>query len=634
MSTAGVFCLVTNDGKQDRMLMATALLNDRLASIHNSKFAANQNLYGPNLSPTDPRNLPSLLDIEKTHILFTNAHFKPFAAIGFEYNKVNTSSGTTTLGSTIQFSIPQFGDFFHDIAFHVVLEQPTLTSTAAVNSNAPAMRWCAYPGERLLKKVQQEVNGNPLDEYTNFATVAHREYRVAPNKLTSWKRCVGQEEAEVGFVRQPDWPNSGVAPSSHRIQADVYTGNQTPSGQKTGSLEMFIPLLFWYNKDVRLAVPSVAIPYGQRFINIELATANEMVGLVPRGTSTWASLNGSLSVPTISKAELYINNIFMNPEVHSIYIKRVGFSLIRVHRQQTFVVNQSNSELLLQQLKWPVEYLFVGCKVKDYVQPSTLALMYQNLDCWDKYSFYKFNQYFTAGYGNQARSAIAPSGTATVAAGTLTLSATAGFLGYYPQTFAAETADTTFTGTSGGVGGPGQTVTAAALPSGSVISVNGVNFTTTADMAVGATTVTVTPATLAQAGTSANTFLVHTTSMEVQTKSWFPTVSSFNVSAHGIDIYKEFPTGFFNAYTTYHYGGPNINSPTDVGSLFVPFCLYPGTYQPSGHINISRAREFYVKFTAANGLFTSSVNAILVVIASAINFLLISDGSAVLRYST
>ena len=74
---------------------------------------------------------------------------------------------------------------------------------------------------------------------------------------------------------------------------------------------MFIPLLFWYNKDVRLAVPSVAIPYGQRFINIELATASELVGLVPRGANlgNWAAPGGTLSEPSLVTAELYINNI-------------------------------------------------------------------------------------------------------------------------------------------------------------------------------------------------------------------------------------------------------------------------------------------------------------------------------------
>ena len=82
MATAGIFTIITNDGKQDKMLMATALLHERLRSIN----AFKQSQQGGR--PDDLANLPTLLDIEKTHVLFTNAHFKPFAAIGFEYDKV------------------------------------------------------------------------------------------------------------------------------------------------------------------------------------------------------------------------------------------------------------------------------------------------------------------------------------------------------------------------------------------------------------------------------------------------------------------------------------------------------------------------------------------------------------------
>jgi hypothetical protein len=54
---------------------------------------------------------------------------------------------------------------------------------------------------------------------------------------------------------------------------------------------------------------AVAIPYGQRFINIDLASTNQLVGVFPRGAGTYASPNGSVSDPTISTIELYINNI-------------------------------------------------------------------------------------------------------------------------------------------------------------------------------------------------------------------------------------------------------------------------------------------------------------------------------------
>lgn len=68
MATGGIFQLITNDGKQDRMLMASELLRNRLDAIMANRAS--------NPAISDPT--PTLLDIEKTHILFTNAHFKPF----------------------------------------------------------------------------------------------------------------------------------------------------------------------------------------------------------------------------------------------------------------------------------------------------------------------------------------------------------------------------------------------------------------------------------------------------------------------------------------------------------------------------------------------------------------------------
>lgn len=62
MSSGGIFTLINNDGKQDSILMATTLLQQQLAAITAQRKAAN-------LEPT-----PTLLDIERTHVLFVNAH--------------------------------------------------------------------------------------------------------------------------------------------------------------------------------------------------------------------------------------------------------------------------------------------------------------------------------------------------------------------------------------------------------------------------------------------------------------------------------------------------------------------------------------------------------------------------------
>jgi hypothetical protein len=110
------------------------------------------------------------------------------------------------------------------------------------------------------------------------------------------------------------------------------------------------------------------------------------------------------------------------------------------------------------------------------------------------------------------------------------------------------------------------------------------------------------------------------------------TVDTLQLQAHGINIFQQTDSQFFRDYMPYTFGGVNINTPEDPGSFFMNFCLYPGTYQPSGHINISRAREFYIQYTSTYCNSSNPCN--LIILAKAINFILISDGSAVLRYST
>lgn len=651
MATGGIFQLITNDGKQDRMLMASALLKQRIDDARQIRH---------NRGEKD--DTPTLYDIERTHILFTNAHFKPFAAIGYEYNKVTNSAGTANLGSKITFSIPQFGDFFNDMVVHAVIEQPVLATTTSTGTAIPAsrqnlVRWCHYPGERLLKNVKFEVNGNPLDEYTSDAVNYHREFSVQPNKELAWERCVGQESDQSGFLDQPNWEGSDVpsADVSYRTKLQGCNGLQTPTGVKTEDVELFIPLLFWCNKDPRLAVPSVAIPYGQRFITLELASASELTGEVPRGyPATWTNeqiwsatsiaAGGAITTPANLKTiELYINNIFVNPEVHNIFIKRIGFTLIRVHRRQSNDSQGGSESVLLQNLKWPIEALFVGMRVKDYHNPPNADVGRQHLDKWHKFCTVTHEARTTQGWKvNKASinefadvAALVPGVTsATFSATAAGSSPTLTLVGASAVGVLAVGDVLSFSSTVGGVA-TGNTVGPLTVAS---LSADGLTVTFVEDSATVPNYADVSAVDTVPAATLAFDLVVasHSASeLGYHVEVCSPNITNITIKAHGIAIYKDFPTGFFNAYIPYNYGGHNIRAPRDIGAFLITFCLYPGTYQPSGHINISRAREFYIDYETT-GLINSQngVRGTLVIVASAINFLLISDGSAVLRYST
>jgi hypothetical protein len=557
------------------MLMATELLKRRLSSIKQARAAAG-------LKDTTP----TLLDIERTHVLFMNAHFKPFAAIGFEYHKVNPDSGGATLGSEVRFSIPQFGDFFNDMALYVKFKKAVYTPVIAA-PNQDVFRYCDYPGERLLQKVKFDVNGNPLDEYTSDVYNFHRQFNIQPNKRVAWDRLVGQETPHSAYLEQA----SQVQPSS-RVKVDYCDGHQTPKGTHD-ALVVMVPLLFWFNKDPRLAVPSVSIPYGQRFLNITLAKSSELIELVtPPGA---AGDTGTVPVLEVETISLFINNIFVNPEVHDIFIKRIGFTLIRVHRLQTTRVKDDEANILLNNMKWPIEAMFVAIKPIANTQDA------ESLQNWHRFSKVTASTTDVDGVATCKQDTVAQ---AEVDAFLLVTDGQNG-----ANTAVLQLAEYAALGKTSAAGAALYAL-AAATAQDALYTAN----------AAGATFVFETVQLAADAA-----YMVHATKSgecaKVEVHKSTPTVDKLSITAHGIDIYKEMPGTFFNSYTPYTFGGHNVSSPEDPGALMITFCLYPGSYQPSGHVNVSRAREFYLKYWAANASVSTDDPADLIIVASAINFL-------------
>lgn len=490
MSTGGLFTLLINTGAQDKLLLATELLNKRLKEIERLRCK------NPGIKDTTP----TLVDIERTHIMFINSHFKPMVAVAYEYNRIGVQEGIIDFGGQITFSIPQFGDFFNDMAVRVVLHGLHAGPTSL------QARYCDFIGHRLLQQTTFQVNANNLDQYSSNVYNFHYQFMVPEQKRRAWKQCVGQEVANPAYLTQ------NPLFDEYREVKNIVDGPQTPKVAHP-DIEMWIPLLFWFNLDPRLSIPSVSIPYGQRFIIIQLATAFQ----IAQGLPTLDFVH-----PKITVMELFINNIFVNPEIHDIFIKRVGFSLIRVHREQFTQTNVSTAQLLQDNLKYPIETMYVG------LQPN---INQGSMENWHRYSF----------------------------------------VTDIPRTYP--------------------------------VAIPNIGFPPW--------------------------ILGFAPAIE---KSETPTVDTFTVSTVGIDLWQTTPASFFNEYVPYMYGGFNVSSPEDRGVYMIPFNLYPGSYQPSGHINLSRTREFYITYTSS--VINAIVPATLFVAAVAINFLLISDGSAVLRYNT
>ncbi|KUG01557.1 Major capsid protein [Phytophthora nicotianae] len=506
----------------DQLLLANQLLRDNIAAVKARKAAGGE---------ADPN--PTLADLERSHVLFVNAHHKPYVAIAFQYFKV--SANNVTLGSDVSISIPQYGDFFADMVANVVIRAPTTSYSGGFGDDSDCViyRHCDYPGERIFDEVRFEVNSNPIDSYTSETYVLHRQFNVPQDKLAAWKRCMGQETPMQArdFLQET---GGTKAPVTKHTKTEIYNGY--PTFKEThNDLNLWIPLLFWFNTDIRLAFPSVSVPYGQRFITFSLTQASNLYHAILNPARTTTTITSPrLSTPQISTFDLYINNLFVLPEVHDIFIDRVAFALVRVHRRQTQNLNKSSESIHFVQLKWPIESLTFG------FQPTVNRAKNTNLEAnSDQSSSVSSDMEDWHRFGVVSNT----------------------------QMLAAD-----FLGSMGALG-----------------------------------------------------LLVKEESSHITT---------LQLQAHSVNLFSTFPAAFFNSYIPYQFGGSALTAPTDPGLYYYSFALYPNQYQPSGHFNVSRARELYLNYTSSFISSDANHTATFFVQAKTINFLLISEGSASLRYST
>lgn len=587
MSTGGIFKLITNSGIQDKLLMATDYLTYRmkliakrnLSDLHKDARGDKQPLLN-----LDESWIPDINAISKSHAIFINGAFKPFVASGFEYNR-SEARGDSSFGSDVTFTMPQFGDFINDAVVHIRI------SALEASDNRDRVRYVSMLGHKLLKNVKFKINSSVLDEYNSNDYNAFFEFKVPPEKKIGWLRGVGQEI--------PNKATLSSDPTYDMFQEYKWfgDGNQTFK-QKHEPIDLWVPLLFWF-KDIRNALPSIVIPYGQTDIIVTLASVDEIVGFADYGGG------GAYKSPTINKMELYINNIFMNPDIVKIFMAKFGFSLIRIHGHHNSILTTPNGDEHLNNLKWPTETLYV-C-----FQPLSNATLSQY---WHKCAQLTLNQ---------IKVPVVARNNNIITNGTLTnIGTNTAQLVYVGGPTISSTNDD-YNGydfvITGGTGFNSNVVTNRYV----ITDYNGTTQTVTLNR----------PWTGSIPNTT-TTFELFTPQVAINVAQYYketPSINKIQVTAYGIVIYKDTEESFYNSYLPYRFGN-NMNTSEDRGWYMINFNYFPGEHQPSGHINLSKAREFYISYTSSFISRTNRTN--MIVLSDAINFLLVRDGTAVLRYST
>ena len=344
MSQSAIFKLILRDERFDKFFTASDYLHQRISHIRTEREARGCG---------NPQ--PTFTDLERTHIIYLRAAYRPYAAVACEYVRVKSSGDSTMLNSsssTTEFTFPIHGHFTSDMVFHVRFKDigtsnPIIQTTSPVSNPSPRYRFCAYPGMRLFRRVSFRSNETLIDDYVRDEVSFTNKFRISNDQRTAWDRGMGQAE-----VRHAEYFNSngfsGILPYREGLQTLKFFHPST---------ELWVPLQFWMCGDAANALLNDLIPNTQRTIVAELASIQEIIQQIDQVSGKVVPL----SIDHLGlQIDLYVNNIFVNPEVHDLFAARIGFSLIRVHRRQQKMLNMSTANILMNQLKYPAEFLYIG----------------------------------------------------------------------------------------------------------------------------------------------------------------------------------------------------------------------------------------------------------------------------------
>lgn len=367
-SLGGVWSILVRDERFDQYFTASDYLRKRLDAIRIIRAEKGE----PNIQPT-------FADIEKSHMLHIRSSYRPFVSIASEYSRVRPyGDGTAALGpsgGSVQFRLPIYGHFTSDMALHVRIgpigtKNPTLVpagSIAAAEAATPPVSgqanklslryaYCSYPGIRLIERAQFVSGETPISEYTRDDVVMWSKFFVLNDFYIEFDRSMGQQQ-----LRRAEFFNSNGFIQS----MDFYDGAQTPKFFQD-TLDMWIPIQFDCCREPSRAIPNDLISNTQRCVNIDVAPLTRLLQAFSQ-LGDPDQLGGGDEVPLPFSTlkmdmSLYVNNLYVNPEIHDVFASRIGFQLMRIWRNQTIPLQKPKDRILLDQLKFPAEYMMVGIR--------------------------------------------------------------------------------------------------------------------------------------------------------------------------------------------------------------------------------------------------------------------------------
>ena len=216
-----------------------------------------------------------------------------------------TFNGTSAFGSRVTCQITRNGDLINRIYFVGTLTNENTKTEAEAAKFSGGLALVPYFGLKLLKTIELEIGGQRIDKHYSEWLYIWNELSLPAGKRDGYKLMVG---------------------------GDKY--NRSILLEAKQSYSLYVPLEFWFCRNVGLALPLIALQYHEVKINIEFESLSNMVdkqknysdrafiakdnaatpALLSLENAINTNANGDTSKLTLTTAALWVDYIFLDTD--------------------------------------------------------------------------------------------------------------------------------------------------------------------------------------------------------------------------------------------------------------------------------------------------------------------------------
>ena len=182
-------------------------------------------------------------------------------------------NGNNNFGSSVSVLITRNGDLINRIYYNA-----TITNS----STDKGIALVPYFGQRLLKNIELEIGGQKIDKHYSEWLYIWNELSMPAGKKAGYQKMVGGDPQNRAIILN-----------------------------KTESYEVFVPLEFWFCRNVGLALPLIALQYHEVKINISYASAAELCNNSGNVYTNNGSTGDANSAYGATASDLKLNSVSM-----------------------------------------------------------------------------------------------------------------------------------------------------------------------------------------------------------------------------------------------------------------------------------------------------------------------------------